>query len=40
VAQVTAMGWSVPADSQLALGRALRREYHVRTLTACTTCHR
>ena len=40
VARMTAMGWSLPADSQLALGRALRREYHGRTLTACTTGHR
>jgi hypothetical protein len=40
VERVTEMGWSVPADSQLALGRALTRRYDVRVRTTCTTCHR
>lgn len=39
VAAMTTMGW-MPPDSQLAQGRALKAQYHVRELTNCTTCHR
>lgn len=38
-AQVTTMGWQ-PPQSQAVVGVALKREYHVRDLTSCTTCHR
>jgi hypothetical protein len=37
--EVTTMGWSPPGD-RAALGRALMREYDVRTVTYCTGCHR
>ncbi len=35
---VTVMGWHHPPGDSL--GRALMANYHVRTLTDCTTCHR
>ncbi len=40
--QVTAMGWRPPSlDAQAtALQRALASRYHVRSRTACVTCHR
>lgn len=37
--EVTTMGWK-PKENQLALGAALKKEYGVRSLTNCTTCHR
>ena len=37
--QVTSMTWK-PRGEQLALGRALKEQYHVNTRTSCTTCHR
>lgn len=39
VSAITTMGWT-PPEPQLALGRRLEAEYHVRQLTNCTTCHR
>ena len=33
------MGWKPPAD-QLAVGRRLVKEYKIRSLTDCYTCHR
>ncbi len=36
---VTALGY-VPAEPQARRGARLAREYHVRRLTDCTTCHR
>lgn len=39
VSAITIMGWSPPAP-QRQVGAALVREYHVRELTNCTTCHR
>lgn len=39
VTAMTAMGWTSPAP-QPALGQQLAREYRVRKLTDCTTCHR
>ena len=36
---ITAMGWTTPQDRE-ALGRKLAEEYHVKTSTDCTTCHR
>ena len=38
-AEVTAMGYA-PRQPQRAIGARLVREYHVRRLTNCTTCHR
>jgi hypothetical protein len=37
--QITNMDWDA-GDRQLEIGRALVREYGVRSLTNCTTCHR
>jgi hypothetical protein len=37
VAQITTMGWTQSDDST---GLALMRQYRVRRLTNCTTCHR
>lgn len=37
-AQITAMEWVPPSDP--AFGKKLAREYGVRRLTSCTTCHR
>jgi hypothetical protein len=37
--EVFNMSWEPPAD-QLALGRELVKEYHIRSLTSCSTCHR
>ncbi len=39
LSEITAMGY-VPAESQRTLGSRLVREYHVRQLTNCSTCHR
>ncbi len=39
VSAVTTMGWTPPAP-QPELGQRLVREYRVRKLTDCTTCHR
>lgn len=39
VSAVTTMGY-VPPEPQRTLGTRLVREYHVRELTNCTTCHR
>jgi hypothetical protein len=36
---VTVMGWS-PDRPRAELGRELMRQYDVRSLTSCTTCHR
>jgi hypothetical protein len=33
------MGWK-PEGDQEALGMALRKEYDVRSMTTCSTCHR
>lgn len=30
----------VPPTDQLALGRKLVKEYHIQSLTSCSTCHR
>lgn len=38
-AEVTTMGWT-PSEPQRVIGVSLKREYHVRNLTSCTTCHR
>jgi len=38
-AEVFNMEYTAPAN-QLALGRKLVREYHIRRLTSCSTCHR
>ena len=38
-AQITTMGWR-PARPQAELGAVLARRYRVRSLTACTNCHR
>jgi hypothetical protein len=38
VEQVTTMGWEPPADT--ARQAALARQYHVRSITTCTACHR
>jgi Cytochrome c3 len=40
VEQVTTMGWHPAEGAQLALGRDLKHEYHVRELNTCTACHR
>jgi hypothetical protein len=40
VEQITAMGWHPAGKTQLALGRELKQQYHVRELTTCTACHR
>jgi hypothetical protein len=37
--EVTTMGWK-PKGDQEALGMALRKEYDVRSMTTCSTCHR
>jgi hypothetical protein len=37
--QIFNMEYQPPAD-QLALGRQLVKEYNVRPLTGCSTCHR
>ena len=37
--QVTTMGWK-PGVHQSEQGRALVRQYHVRSVTTCTGCHR
>jgi hypothetical protein len=37
--QVFNMDYSAPTD-QAALGRKLVNEYHIRSLTTCSTCHR
>jgi hypothetical protein len=39
VEEITTMGYR-PARPQAELGPALMAEYHVRSLTDCTTCHR
>lgn len=39
VSAITRMGY-VPAEPQRVLGDRLVRQYHVRELTNCTTCHR
>lgn len=39
VSAITTMGYA-PSQPQRQLGQALAREYHVRELTNCTTCHR
>ncbi len=39
VNQVTNMAWS-PPEGQLALGRRLKAENGIRSLTDCSTCHR
>ncbi len=39
VSAMTTMGY-VPAEAQRTLGARLMREYRVRELTNCTTCHR
>lgn len=36
---ITVMGWQ-PPEPQRVLGRRLMAEYHVRSLTNCSTCHR
>lgn len=36
---ITVMGWH-PTEPQRVLGPRLMAEYHVRSLTSCTTCHR
>ena len=36
---ITAMGWQ-PPEPQRVLGERLVAEYHVRSLTNCSTCHR
>lgn len=36
---VTVMGWA-PSGDRAAMGRALVRAYHVRSITTCTACHR
>ena len=41
VNQITAMGWTPPREvDQDSLGRALVAQYHVRSVTTCTGCHR
>jgi hypothetical protein len=37
--QVFNMAWQAPPN-QIELGRKLVREYHVESLTSCSTCHR
>jgi hypothetical protein len=37
--EVFNMNWEAPGD-QLTLGRRLVEEYHIRSLTNCSTCHR
>jgi hypothetical protein len=39
ITAVTTMGWTPPMP-QAQLGAPLKRQYHVRELTNCTTCHR
>ena len=39
VAEVTHMGWE-PTGDQLAMGLKLVAQYHVRSVTTCTGCHR
>jgi hypothetical protein len=37
--QVFSMEYTPPPD-QIALGKRLVREYHIQSLTSCSTCHR
>jgi len=37
--QVFNMDWQPPSD-QLALGLKLMKEYNIKKLTSCSTCHR
>ncbi len=37
--QITSMTYK-PKGDQLAIGRALKEQYHVETRVSCTTCHR
>jgi Cytochrome c7 and related cytochrome c len=39
VEDVVAMGYRYPAD-QIAVGKKLVAEYHIQSLTSCSTCHR
>jgi hypothetical protein len=37
--KVFSMEYTAPPD-QIALGKRLVREYHIQSLTSCSTCHR
>lgn len=38
--EVFTMGWKPPNGDQASLGRKLVSEYHIQSLTSCSTCHR